>query len=182
MQIKYLASLAVAFEKLAGIAASVGSGVDHYLARFAAAATRYAASRIAGQPGIAALTGSTNETTVGTIVIPAGLLDEPGAIAYLTAVFRATGTNGTKTIKVKQGADVIYTVAMAAGGLAHGVSLTLWNAAGTLYAAVDGAATVAIASDAVVAGQPVTLTFTGQLANGADSMKFEAYAVEVFPA
>jgi len=132
------------------------------------------------------LTGSTAETVLATVKIPAKSLGRNGAIRT-TALYRVTNSANNKTLRMRLG---------GLAGASMGSFITLNTLSARLVfafqnqdnpasqVAIDGGGFGASAS-AILTGMVDTsveqdLVLTGQLANGADSIVLESYTIEIY--
>lgn len=138
----------------------------------------------------AALTGSTNETALATVTVPAGLMGVDGALHVYTT-WATTNSANNKTLRVRFGgaagnaymANVLTTSASfndmrrirnrnsAASQVGTG------SASASAYAAAGGAVT----TSAVDTASAVDLVLSGQLATAAESISLENYEVWITP-
>jgi len=131
-----------------------------------------------------ALTGTTSETTLLTVNIPAGLIGISGKV-NIYPLFSATNNANNKTVRIKLGGSTGYflqssgyaqlsnlvifrnfnseSVQKVASGISAGLGLSNGNF-------------TALTIDTSVA---TTITVTGQLANSADTMTLEGFFMEI---
>jgi hypothetical protein len=149
-------------------------------------------SGVVAQSAVAssALTGTTDETALATIALPAGLLGTTRTLR-VTAYFTMTANTNVKTPRIRLGGISGTSMNAAVSGAAVSAqimrvefsargSTTSQIATGTagrgsdniqtLLAHVSGAQNTAIALDLVI---------SGQLANSGDSLILERYVVEI---
>lgn len=131
------------------------------------------------------LTGTTSETTLATITIPAGVLGPNGQL-QVDALFSYTASTNTKTPRIKFGGTAFYAPAIAVGSqVGVGVSLRIANRASVssqvgispAVLAGVGVATAGPVTASVNTAASVTLLITGQLALGTESITLESYSV-----
>lgn len=128
------------------------------------------------------ITGTTAETTLATITIPAGAIGANGNV-YIEALFNRTGT-GSKTLRFRFGGTVVMQISITSQGTLCRKRVSNRNTENSQVcsAAADagfGATTpLALAIDTSAA---VDITITVQLANAADSCTLESYAVQLSP-
>lgn len=139
----------------------------------------------AGAPS-AALTGSTTETVIASVTIPAGALKN--AALRLDTQWSHTNNANNKTLKMTIGGQTVFSVVQTTtastsdlrtisnpgtGDVQRGP-----NASATGATAFGGAtgATLALTLDT---DSPLVIEFRGQLANAADSITLEDYVVEI---
>lgn len=132
------------------------------------------------------LTGTITETSLGSIVLPGGLLG-PSGLLRITAAYSATGA-ANKTIRINFGGIDLaagYTISTAGAFSALKVRTlqntgesrqVYWNSWGE-----TGANAAAIGVAAVDSTADQVIDFRGLLASAADSLTLEAWTVEVFP-
>ena len=118
------------------------------------------------------LTGTTSETTLLTITIPAALMGLIGRLNMLS-FFALTNNANNKTLRAKIGANSLN-VASAASLNATGFNFWLLNLNSATAQRNNTAASFAI--DTTVS---MDLIITGQLANAADSMTLNAVTLEL---
>lgn len=134
-----------------------------------------------------ALTGTTSETVLATIPIPAGALRRHGRIR-IWATGSVTANTDTKTIKVKIGSTVIGgAIATSAAGVStFDIEANVVNGAtpnsnfGSVIAFMGATVQQAGANVGANMLNASTLTITGQLGTGTDTITLNAYTVEVF--
>lgn len=146
--------------------------------------------RVIGASGVAVpLTGSTSETTLATVTIPAGAMGANGIIR-VSAQFSCTNNANVKNGRVRLGG--------LAGTLVNAQTITSTAGAYTLRAIHNrnsqssqvvsfGSASANSFTTTTVAALTMTvdtsvaqdLVFTGQLATGTDTITLESYLVEV---
>jgi len=127
------------------------------------------------------VTGTTDETTLDTITIPAGILGLDGGVR-LTAALLVTGTNGSKTIRLKFGSTTLETMTIAAGfAAAARLDVLLFNDAAadsqvvsTLLHRHSGNPDVRLTTSSEDTSGARNLVITVQLANASDSVSLQA--------
>ena len=131
-----------------------------------------------------ALTGTTVETTLVTITIPAGLIGSNGKVK-LYPLWSTTNNANTKTLRVKFPFGTIYTA--IASSTVHVSGLVIIRNLGSesvqrvssgMLAGLGGT-TSSIASTTVDTSAATTITITGQLAVGTDTLTLEDLFIEV---
>lgn len=120
-----------------------------------------------------AVTGTTTETTLETITIPADTLGSDGAVR-LDFFANLAGAAGTKTLRLKLEGTTIYTVAVASVSLLR-VQMVLTNdgspgAQDALISVVGSAQAPTVVGLSEDSTADMDLTITGQLADGADTI------------
>lgn len=157
-----------------------------------AVATQKAPVLLGASAVAASVTGTTNETVLATVAIPAGAMGTNGAI-QICATWSITNSSNNKITRVRLG---------GIGGTAFvGVTLTTTvtfsdirrvrnrNSASSQVASTSAATTVGagVTTAAVTTGTVDTsvaqdLVFTGQLASAAETITLEMYEVWLLPA
>lgn len=131
-------------------------------------------------------TGSTSETTLVTVSIPAGLMGSNGRVR-VTVLGGATGASGNKTWRVKFGGTAFLEIVGTTTTLSSRIQCEIANRNAT-NSQVGGALaqgnwstnTAAVITSAIDTTAAVNLTITGQLSSAGDSVSVESYLVEVF--
>ena len=130
-------------------------------------------------------TGSTAETTLGTVTLAANTMGENGLLR-VTSFWTMTGTAGTKTPRVKFGSNTISGNASVAGTLSQSIISVVNNKTASTQTATGlgsptghGNSTNTSLSFSVDTTSDVTILFTGQLANSGDSIALDRYVIEV---
>lgn len=118
------------------------------------------------------LTGTTSETTLLTITIPAALMGLIGRLNMLS-FFALTNNANNKTLRAKIGANIVH-VSGAASLAATGFNFWLLNLSSATKQRNNNAALFDI--DTTVS---MDLIITGQLANAADSMTLNTLTLEL---
>ena len=131
-----------------------------------------------------ALTGTTVETTLATITIPAGLIGSKGKVK-LYPLWSTTNNANLKTLRVKFPIGAVYTAAASntvhVGGLVIIRNLgseSVQRVSSGILAGI-GTSIGSIASPTVDTSAATTITITGQLAVGTDTMTLEDLFIEV---
>ena len=131
-----------------------------------------------------ALTGTTVETTLVTITIPAGLIGSKGKVK-LYPLWSTTNNANTKTLRVKFQSGTVYTAVAYntahVGGLViirNLESESIQRVSSGLLAGLGGTAT-SISQTTVNTSAATTITITGQLAVGTDTLTLEDLFIEV---
>lgn len=138
-------------------------------------------------------TGNTNNTLLKSCLIPANTLSS-GKVLRIIVYNQATGTAGTKTIRVYfntsaaiGGASIIALAQMAAGGL----SLDIWRdgliSTGSYLGIVTGSSQVTSFANLTAAKVATSVNWTvdqylviaGQLANSGDTVTCNGYVIEI---
>ncbi|WP_334004325.1 hypothetical protein [Burkholderia cepacia] len=130
------------------------------------------------------VTGTTNQTVLASVTIPAGSVS-PNGVVRITPLFTFTNNANVKNLSITfGGATVLNTNQTNAAALQ---SLHLVRNRGVLNSQVMmsagsagiGPSTGLAAASAVDTSQAVALVFSGTLANASDSITLEGYTVEV---
>lgn len=136
------------------------------------------------------LTGTTVETALATVSVPANAMGANG-ILRITPLVSNNNSAGTKTTRVRFGglAGTIYQSSAATTTLSTRLQCQIHNRNATNS---QVGASTAITGFGVAAGAPVTsaldttaaqdIVISGQLSNGADNMALEAYLIEILKA
>jgi len=147
---------------------------------------RQNSSYILGRSGAPiSLTGSTTETTLATINIPAGAIG-PNGFVEVIPLFTMTGSTNAKTVRVRlNGSEIFSTVITSAATIALR-PMTGFNNANSQSAqiAVGGVASgvgqaTAISRTTINTAAATTLTITGQIANAGETLTLESYLARV---
>lgn len=128
-------------------------------------------------------TGDTNETTLATIVLPAGRLG-PNGVLRIRTLWSMSGTN-TKTPRVKLGATAFLSAAHTTSTVAS-TETTVRNqnsqSAQVAYVAglanPYGSSTSGKSTGAIDTSSAQNITFTAQLTNSGESITLESYEIE----
>lgn len=142
--------------------------------------------QILAQSGAASsVTGTTSETVLATIPIPAGLLSANGVIR-VGCTFNFSGAAGTHTMSMRLGGSLVANNAGASSVLsaewirsiraANSQSAQVMMQAGTLG---GGTSTAAAAATSVNMANAQNLTITGTLGSASDTATLLGYTVEI---
>lgn len=141
---------------------------------------------VLAQSGAAvALTGSTAETTLATIPIPAGALRQHGRLRLWLATTTTNNANA-KTLKAKLNGNLIGGSLALASTASQSVEVDVVNGRvpnsnyGNISAAIGATVSNQDAALTVDTTQAMTLTITGQLGTSTDTLTLQAYSLEVF--
>jgi hypothetical protein len=132
-------------------------------------------------------TGSTAETTLATISIPANSMGTKGLVR-VTTVCSFTGTAGIKTLKYKFGGTIFFEVATLSTALGWRAQAEIHNDGATNAQVAPpsqqnfGPQISAVYTMAIDTTAAVNLTITGQLGNSADTFDLAKYVVEIIAA
>jgi hypothetical protein len=130
------------------------------------------------------LTGTTNETTLATITIPAGALGANGQL-ILEALWTHTNSANSKTVRAKLGGSTLSTsVSTTSAAVVGRTRIANRNSASSQVAQAgftDGTTGTAPNTAAVDTSAETTLTITGQLASSGETLTLESYAVFLLP-
>lgn len=145
--------------------------------------------RVLAQSGVAVpVTGTTAETTLATIAIPAGAMRVNGSLR-IRPIFSYTNSTNLKTLRIKLGGTSIWFgdngssasnfgsqpfVDVRNRGVANSQISVAASAAGVNYQIASAPLTTAI--DMSVAQN---LTITGTLASAGETIRLEGYTVEI---
>ena len=139
-----------------------------------------------------AVTGTTNETTLATVNIPAGLIGNNG-ILIITAYWTITTSGNNKTVRVRLGAagaglsGTAYTAIVQTTNTAFKTQCQIVNRNSQSAQFGDGgngsggwapAASTWVTSS-VATSSASQLVLTGQCANSGDTITLESYLVEL---
>lgn len=140
-----------------------------------------------GQSAVpSSVTGSTAQTVLATVPIPAGALGINGAIR-VTTLWSFTNNANNKTPGVSLGATQVFGPVIASQASMQGVAFLrnrgvlnsqVANALGA-GSVGSGSSTLAVGTFAIDTSVAQNLTITGQLATSTDTMTLEGYTVEV---
>lgn len=149
----------------------------------------FPAGRILAQSAQAvSLTGSTDETTLASLTIPAGLIKTNGGILVYSH-WSMTGNTNNKRKRIKLGSKSFLDLTTSGGTIvsyarelwifARGRASQVAMGAGITGGAV-GQQAVATATATEDLDTDLTLAITGQLGTGTDTLTLEAYSVQLF--
>lgn len=142
--------------------------------------------RILGMSGVqSAHTGNTNETTLATISIPAGVMGTSGALR-VTFLGSMTDSGNNHTFKATLGSTDFIAITVTSKPTVQR-SVIIWNrgdAASQVSFPAGAWDTYNVHDDAVTTGTENTggalnLLLTGQLADGGEDISIEGYLVEL---
>jgi hypothetical protein len=159
-----------------------------WYSRNGSATTEYVLSQSAVSSSV---TGTTSETTLASVTIPGGSLGQNGALRIEFSASWTANTN-VKTVTVKLGGTSIGIFSRSGGtetGARSQITVRNRGAQNSQVVSLPGSTTVVfgvftstypltLSKDM---SQDQTLTITGTLANGADTVTLESYLVEVIP-
>lgn len=141
---------------------------------------------ILAQSGAAiAHTGTTAETTLVTVPLPAAAMGANGSVE-IEALWSLTGTN-TKTARIKFGGTSFQTTSPTTTvALAQRTSVTNRNSVSSQVGGLSGATMIGATNTGVTTASintaaSVDITITAQLGNSGESMTLESYRVIVSP-
>lgn len=145
-------------------------------------------SRILGQSGQASatLTGTTAKTSLGSVIIPGGLMGLRGGLR-IKGFFSYTNSASIKTILIEfpTGGSALGTGATTTATAQF--DLMIWNnnslVSQKFFNSIPDSGLIVTAIGSMAANTAVdqTLNFSGQLASGADSLILQSYSVELLP-
>lgn len=131
-----------------------------------------------------ALTGTTVETTLVTITIPAGLIGSKGQVK-LYPLYSMTLNANNKTLRVKLGGSTAFSTVVS--NSSHSSALVIIRNIGsesvqkssTTVVSGLGNTGTALNTLAIDTSVATTITVTGQLSNSADTMTLEGLFLEI---
>lgn len=130
-------------------------------------------------------TGNTNETTLATIPIPAGIMSTHGVLRILP-LFSSTSSANTKFYRVKLGSSTIWAAAFTTTRLIQTLIVIRNVGAANLQHTFSDNNTIGLGALAAAAtsfnentANDLNLTITGQLNNAADVITLNGYTVEL---
>lgn len=129
-------------------------------------------------------TGTTSETTLATLTLPANIMGVNGVVRVML-LWSATNNANNKTVRFKFGGSTFYAVAITTGVMCQAiVEVPNRNNASSQVGAQSafngvGNGGAAVITAAVNTANAVTMLITGELANSADTITIEAYSLEV---
>ena len=118
------------------------------------------------------LTGTTSETTMLTVSIPAGFINKRGRLNML-GLMTLTNNANLKTLKVKFGGQTIATVASTSQAV---LGFSTWLLNLNIETSQKNGNATSFTIDTTIAND---LVITGQLANSADTLTLTALSVEI---
>lgn len=145
------------------------------------------ARRIAQSGTPVSVTGTTTETTLATITVPANAMGPSGMVEVLP-VFSYTGTAGAKICALKLNGTTIWTGSTGTSILQQKAWLSFHNSNSASAQVASnpsgntggvGSGTTAIIRTSFDSTQALTLTITAALASAADSATLEGYLARV---
>lgn len=146
--------------------------------------------RITGQSAVAAaLTGTTAETVLASVSIPAGAMG-PNGVIRITAEWSYTNSANNKTLRTRLGAGLSGTMFDSIVPTTNAFQRRQCDiknrnannaqmAPPSAYVAGFGTSTGAILTGAVDTSAAQILALTGQLANASETITLESYIVEI---
>ena len=166
-----------------GLSARFISGSTVFVAMSDGIRWRPVGAFVALQPN-ASVTGTTNETTLSSVTIPAGLMGADGSVR-VTAIFTFVGTAGIKTMRAKFGGTTFVNSGPANTTLSASIFRTISNLTASSQVAIpvtaaEGgaqASTTVVGSVDTSADQAIAITV--QLASAADSATLNKLLIEV---
>lgn len=132
-----------------------------------------------------AVTGTTNETTLASIIIPANMLGINGMLR-ITALWSYTNSANNKTLRVNFGGTTWFNQVQTTTASAQ--SMTMIRNRGAANSQVGyaisagsafGSTSVANPTAAIDTTASQSITITGQLVNTGETITLESYTVEV---
>ncbi len=131
-----------------------------------------------------ALTGTTSETTLLTVNIPAGLIGISGKVK-MYPLYSMTNNANNKTLRVKLGGSTAYSIVVASSSqssalvIIRNMGSEAVQKSSTSVVTGLGNNSATLTSLTVDTSAATTITVTGQLANSADTMTLEGFFMEV---
>jgi hypothetical protein len=135
----------------------------------------------------ASVTGTTSETTLASVTIPAGAMGANGQIE-IVEFWSHTNSANNKILKTKFGGQSIMAVTNTTtatqqtyhrvGNRNNASSQVVF---GPFSTGGSGNTSNAVTTLAVNTGSDVVIDFTGQLANTGETITLESYIIKVFP-
>ncbi len=143
-------------------------------------------SYIVGQSAVAsAITGTTTETVLATVTIPASAIGPNGSVEVLT-MWTYTNSANNKVLRIKFGTLSLLALTVTTTATARfSASVANRGATNSQIASFSssgggfGATTNALTSGAIDTTAAVSLTFTGTLANSGETITLENYIVRI---
>jgi hypothetical protein len=133
------------------------------------------------------VTGTTTETTLATITIPAGSMGPNGQIE-VTTLWSCTNSANNKTLRVKFGSTAFLNVAATTSAAIHVLTrIANRNSAASQVGSPSsttnslGATGASVTTAAIDTTADVTLAITGQLASASETLTLESYIVKIYP-
>lgn len=132
-----------------------------------------------------AITGTTSETTLATIAIPAGAMGPNGKLE-IVSLWSYTNSGNTKALRVKIGGTTMQAVNATTTDVAR-LTTDIWNAnsASSQVGMISGSSVAVgvvagtIATAAVDTASAFNVTLTGQLTNTGETITLRGYSVRV---
>ena len=165
---------------------SIATGVIATDATGGGAGRGYQSPGVVAQSGTASsVTGTTSETVLATIPIPAGALGINGVLR-ITALWSYTNSANNKTLRINFGGTTWFNQVQTTTASAQGMTMIRNRGSVTSqvgYAISAGSAfgstSVANATAAINMAVAQNLTITGTLALGTETITLEGYTVEI---
>lgn len=147
-------------------------------------------TRILGATGTpASITGSVAETTLATVIVPAGVMGTSGALRVWT-FWSFSGTNGTRSVRVRfSGASGTQYLAVSNASTINSFfdcriianSNSASSQVGNQVSSPFGGTTTAKQTGSANTAAQTSVVITGQLGNSSDTIVLEWYCVELLP-
>lgn len=159
---------------------SVGNGLALASGSLSASAIVIAQSAVASP-----ITGTTTETTLATITVPANVMGANGRIE-ITTMWSTTNSANNKTLRVKFGSLTMQSIVMTTNASIQVTAIianrnnTASQVASPNSSTGTGATTNAVQTASIDTTAAVTILITGQLANTGETITLEAYSVKLF--
>lgn len=133
-------------------------------------------------------TGNTTENTVATVTIPAGMLGANGAVEVIP-LWDFTNNANTKTMKVKFGGSVVYSIATTATTscqmqyfVRNANSASAQVAQASNGSSGMGAVAGSLLTGVINTANAADITLTAQCANAGDTINLRGYIVRLMKA
>ena len=140
---------------------------------------------IGGSNTAASITGTTSKTALGTLAVPAGLANVPGACFLGETLWSVTNNVNSKGIKIELGTTVFYSITGASvSSDANYTMIRVRSQNSQVGMAIASAAGVGTSSAAVVTGTEnmsaaLNIVISSQLSNSADTATLEGWTVRL---
>lgn len=134
----------------------------------------------------ASVTGTTNETTLATVTVPAGAVGANGLLR-ITTLWSVTNNANNKTVRHKLGSTTVWTASPTSTASGQFQSITrARNSTSSQVTQFSSTTNFGTSANAQTTSSldftgAVTLTITAQLATSTDTATLEAYTVEYLP-
>jgi len=141
--------------------------------------------RVLAQSAVAAsVTGTTNETTLATVTIPAGAMGPNGQIE-VHCQWAVTNSANTKTLRARLGGAGVSAASLTTSAAYQGITRVANRGVANSQLAssqfTTGSTGTAANTTAIDTAAETTLTLTGQLATSTETITLESYLVLLYP-